>query len=217
MSIRNFNIHQMVDELANQTTERDRAGRLATRCHHKETTLLNELQRLRTMADQVAQAQQAAHIKTKAAVENFSRLKGVVVQLKQDIQIAKKQLQVHYTILYNIHAAVLDECPLSKVEILAKMEEEKVHDPKSMDAFISLLIVGGYLVDIPVTDPTGSNPLTTVHEQEGETKEQVVRNGDGTAVSTSSGATCTTTTTTTNTTTTRPHMEIPWTPHPPVD
>ena len=71
MSISNFNIHQMADELANETTKLDQAGRTVTRCHHDDATLLNKRQRLDTLVDQVALAQQAAHVKTKAAVESF--------------------------------------------------------------------------------------------------------------------------------------------------
>ena len=154
----------MADELANETTKLDQAGRVVTRCHHDDATLLNKRQRLDTLVDQVALAQQAAHVKTKAAVESFSRINQRVIQLKEDIQIAKAQQQVHYTILYNNHAAVLDECPLNKAEILAKMEEKKVHDPKSMDDFISLLIAEGYLEDIPATaGPTGSTPQWSRH------------------------------------------------------
>jgi hypothetical protein len=60
--------------------------------------------------------------------------------------------------------------------------------------------VEGYLLDIPAISPTGSNIPTTAHEQQEETKEQVVPVDAGTAsVSTSSGTTCVTTTTTTTT------------------
>ena len=111
----------MADELANETTKLDQAGRTVTRCHHDDATLLNKRQRLDTLVDQVALAQQAAHVKTKAAVELFSRINRRVIQLKEDIQIAKAQQQVHYTILYNNHAAVLDECPLNKADILANI------------------------------------------------------------------------------------------------
>jgi hypothetical protein len=69
--------------------------------------------------------------------------------------------------------------------------------------------VEGYLLDIPAISPTGSNIPTTAHEQQEETKEQVVPVDAGTAsVSTSSGTTCVTTTTTTTTTTTIPTTEV---------
>ena len=52
----------MVDELANETTKLDQAGRTVTRCHHDDATLLNKRQHLDTLIDQVALAQQAAHL-----------------------------------------------------------------------------------------------------------------------------------------------------------
>jgi hypothetical protein len=181
MSINNLNVYQLADELASQTTNQVRAELRVTRFHHESTMVQKKRQHLQVLFGRVEQEQQAIHLKTKAAVETLSMINQLVIQLKQDIQIAKDQQQLYNTILYNRHAAVLEECPLTKSEILAKMQEQKVHDQNSMDDFISLLYVEGYLLDIPDISPTGSNLPTTAHEQQGETKEQVVPGGTGTA------------------------------------
>ena len=188
MSINNLNVFQMKDELAYQTHNRDGAELRVTQYNHESTVVQKKRQHLQVLFGRVEQEQQAIDVKTKAAVETLLGLNRLVIQLKQDIQIAKDQLQVYSTILYNKHAAVLEECPLTKSEVLSKMQEQKVHDQNSMDDFISLLYVEGYLLDIPVTGFTGSNPPTTVHEQQGETKENVVHVGAGTVVSRTPGS-----------------------------
>jgi hypothetical protein len=76
------------------------------------------------------------------------------------------EVAVNSTILYNRHAAVLDECILTKAEILSKMQAEKVHDQNSMDDFMHLLYVGGYLSVIPDTEPF--NPNTVVEFRDGK-------------------------------------------------
>ena len=175
MSTINLNVHQLEDELANQTHNRDQVELRLTRYRHESTMVQNKLQHLQILFDQMNQKKQALHVKTKATVESLSMHNRLVIQLQQDLQIAKNQRQVYNTILYNKHAAVLEACPLTKSEILAKMKEERVHDQYSMDCFMSLLYVEGYLLESPDISPTGSNPPTTAHEQQGETKEQVVR------------------------------------------
>ena len=177
MSIDNLNVYQLADELAYQTLNRDRVELRITRHHHESTMVQNKRQHLQVLFQRVEQEQQAIDLKTKEAVETLSMLNRRVIQLKQDIQIAKDQQQLYNTILYNRHAAVLEECPLTKSEILTKMQEQRVHDQNSMDDFISLLYVEGYLLDIPAVSPTGSNPPPAEHEQPGETKEQTVRVG----------------------------------------
>ena len=110
-------------ELAKQSNNCELARIQVTQCNHNGATFQHKRQHLQTLLDQVKQKEQEAHVKTKAAVDLFSSLTRLVIQLKQDIQIAKDQLQVHHTILYNIYAAVLDKCSLNKTEMLAKMEE----------------------------------------------------------------------------------------------
>ena len=162
----------MKDELAHQTLNRDHVEMRVTQYNHESTVVQKKRQHLQVLFGRVEQEQQAIDVKTKAAVETLLGLNRLVIQLKQDIQIAKDQQQLYNTILYNRHAAVLEECPLTKSEILTKMQEQRVHDQHSMDNFISLLYVEGYLLDIPAVSPTGSNLPTTAHEQQKKQKNR---------------------------------------------
>jgi len=176
----NQTLQQLNHKLVKEQINRDVAELHVTECHQNIATLQSKRYHLRTLIDRLEQEQQEAQEKTKAAVDSFSRLDQLVKSIELDIRFAQNQLKLYNTILYNTHADVLDACPLNKHEILAKMEKEKVHDPTSMDDFISLLYVEGYLCEDPAT---GGSAPTTVSEQEGETKEAVVQVDVGTDAS----------------------------------
>jgi len=176
----NQTLQQLNHKLVKEQINRDVAELHVTECHQNIATLQSKRYHLRTLLDRLEQEQQEAQEKTKAAVDSFSRLDQLVKSIELDIRFAQNQLKLYNTILYNTHADVLDACPLNKHKILAKMEKEKVHDPTSMDDFISLLYVEGYLCEDPAT---GGSAPTTVSEQEGETKEAVVQVDVGTDAS----------------------------------
>ena len=176
-------IQLLLLELAKQTTNRDLARLNLTKDNHHITRFRKKLQHLQILIDRVAQEEQEARIQIKVDIDKCTALNELVKSIEQKIRIAKEQQKLYNTImlqqLYNSFATVLDECLLHKNKILAKMKEEQVHDPKSMDSFICLLFVEGYLMDVPAA--TGGSATTEVHEHEGETKEASVHVGVGTA------------------------------------
>ena len=152
--------------------ELELAGLHITKCHNNAALLQNKRERLETLLDRVAQQQKEAQNETKAAIDFFSMLKRQAKSIEEDIRIAKSQQKLYDTIrlqqLYNNTCAqILDDCPLNKNEILVMMEEEMVRDSKSMDDFISLLYVKGYLSKVPAT---GGSTTTNLPEQQGEQK-----------------------------------------------
>ena len=165
-------LDNLQDEWAKQQQNHIQAQLHAKKCHREISTVQHKLLKVQSLLDQLKQQKQDLHTKTAAAVASCSTHYQLVKSIAQDIHIAKAQLKVYRTIMYNTHADLLDECPLNKQEILAKMEEEKVHDPNSMDNFLTFMYVEGFLLEFP---STGGSAPTQALEQEGETKESAPR------------------------------------------